>query len=573
MPKLPNPRAAAASKFEQESADHQTLLAKLGVRTSQGAFYTPLDVAERLADTALRDAIKRMRRPEDSPRVLDATCGTGSFLVAAALRISDRLVELGMSQVDALKYAVSNCLFGTDIDTTAAEICRHNLAALSLKPSCVVDLSEHILAVDSLRLFLLGGGRAGQGSLFDEPERTWADTFPEVFSGEDPGFDAVIGNPPFLNQLESETSLSTDLATALVDRYGESLSKLTNTASIFMLGASEIVKVSGVVTLIQPISFLATRESNEIRRLLLQRRSLQELWFGGGGIFDAAVEVVGVTLGPKQSSGSTQISIGRNFNDGGHVDSPSANDKTWSRPLARAKGVPKCVFTSDGVVGDFAEATADFRDQYYGLVGAVRDLRDSENQSGLLRLATVGLIDLARFMWGERPTKFAKDNFTRPVVDPKVLPEKLRSWALARAVPKVIVSNQTKILEVYVDVAGDILPSVPLLTVDCEIKQLWLVAAAIASPVATIVAAERHLGAGMSVDVLKLSAKDVLSLPVPTHNEAWSEGAEILKQLQGCKDQANRTVLLSTFASEMNSAFGVSDSGVVDWWLSRFPKR
>lgn len=573
MPKLPNSRAAAVSKFEQESADHQTLLAELGVRTSQGAFYTPLDVAERLADTALRDAIKRMQRPEDAPRVLDPTCGTGNFLVAAALRVSDRLVELGKSQVDALNYVVSNCLFGTDIDASAAEICRRNLASLSPHPNCELHLSRHIVAVDSLRLFLLGGGRAGQGSLFDEPERTWADTFPEVFAGEDPGFDAVIGNPPFLNQLESETALSTDLATALVDRYGESLSKLTNTASIFMLGASEIVKASGVVTLIQPISFLATRESYEIRRLLLHRRSLKELWFGGGGIFDAAVEVVGVTLGPKQSSGRTRISIGRDFSDGGHVESPSANDKTWSRPLARAKGVPKCVFTAGGVVGDFAEATADFRDQYYGLVGAVRNLHDSENRADLLRLATVGLIDLAKFMWGERPTKFAKDKFERPVVDPKVLPEKLRLWAQARAVPKVIVSNQTKILEVYVDVAGDILPSVPLLTVDCEIKQLWLVAAAIASPVATIAAAERHLGAGMSVDVLKLSAKDVLGLPVPSDNEAWSKGAEILKHLQERKDQANRTVLLTTFASEMNTAYGVSDSGIVDWWLSRFPKR
>lgn len=176
-------------------------------------------------------------------------------------------------------------------------------------------------------------------------------------------------------------------------------------------------------------------------------------------------------------------------------------------------------------------------------------------------------------MWGERSTKFAKDKFDRPVVDIKALDAGLRSWAQLRSRPKIIVSNQTKILEVYVDVEGDILPSVPLLTVDCETQDLWMVAAAIAAPVTTIVAAERHLGAGMSVDVLKLSAKDVLSLPTPANSDAWSRGAEIFKQLQACEDVKLRKSLLATFATEMNSAFAVTDSTIVNWWLGRFPKR
>jgi hypothetical protein len=185
----------------------------------------------------------------------------------------------------------------------------------------------------------------------------------------------------------------------------------------------------------------------------------------------------------------------------------------------------------------------------------------------------VGLIDLAKFMWGERATKFAKDKFVRPVVDVQRLSENARAWATARSQPKVIVSNQTKNLEIYVDVKGDILPSVPLLTIDCEVKNLWLIAASIAAPVVTAVAAERHLGAGMSVDVLKLSVRDVLELPTPYHVDAWARGAAVFKRLQECLDPQVRRGLLSDFASEMNAAFGVQDSALTDWWLNRLPAR
>lgn len=112
-----------------------------------------------------------------------------------------------------------------------------------------------------------------------------------------------------------------------------------------------------------------------------------------------------------------------------------------------------------------------------------------------------------------------------------------------------------------------------MLTVDCKPHDLWLVASALAAPVGTLVAAERHLGAGMSVDVLKLSAKDVLDLPTPRNAIAWNRGAEIFEDLQRCQDSETRTSLLRAFALEINAAFEVTDSTIVDWWLGRFPNR
>lgn len=561
------------SDFHVRSVAHQALLASLGVRTSQGSFYTPLEIAEQLVHLALAERIGRIKRPEDCPRVLDPSCGTGNFLVVVALQLAEKLTQLGMSQSESLQYVVQHCIYGTDIDASAIEVCKQNLLSLCSRKLTDFEIGQHIAVVDSLRLFLLGGGKAGQGSLFDEPEKTWSDLFPDVFEHQDSGFDVVVGNPPFLNQLESETSLASDLATALIDRFGSALSKLTNTASIFMLGSSEIVVEGGIITMIQPISFLATRESFEIRQLLLQRGALTHLWFGGGKIFDAAVEVVGITLVIGRKLGLTAISVGREFETCGLVESPKPNEQTWSRPLARSRGVPQIDFKPKGVIGDFASATADFRDQYYGLVGAVRELATTEKRGDLMRLATVGLIDVADFMWGKRTTRFAKEKFERPVVDLSLLSAPIRVWADSRSKPKIIVSNQTKVLEAFVDVSGEILPSVPLLTVDCDLEQLWLVAAAISSPITSVIAAERHLGAGMSVDVIKLSAKDLLNLPAPSDFAAWDKGSKVFKQLQDTEGEDQRMSLLSQFAMLMCLAYGVTDVAVSTWWLKRLPVR
>jgi hypothetical protein len=62
------------------------------------------------------------------------------------------------------------------------------------------------------------------------------------------------------------------------------------------------------------------------------------------------------------------------------------------------------------VLGDLAPFAVDFRDQYYGLVGAVSDDADGPP------LVTSGLIEPGRCLWGERPVRFAKQRYTAPRV-------------------------------------------------------------------------------------------------------------------------------------------------------------
>ena len=66
---------------------------------------------------------------------------------------------------------------------------------------------------------------------------------------------------------------------------------------------------------------------------------------------------------------------------------------------------------------DLGPCTADFRDQYYGLVPFVREAASGVLGPGEVALATTGLIEPAECRWGRTPTRFAKQRYVAPVVD------------------------------------------------------------------------------------------------------------------------------------------------------------
>ena len=295
--------------------------------------------------------------------------------------------------------------------------------------------------------------------------------------------------------------------------------------------------------------------------MVLRDAALRSLWVAGEPVFDAAVEVCApVLVRGRTSETDTELVSGRTFTAVGLASSPTTGDASWSGLLASLHDLPDPRPASDGVLGDVAEATADFRDQYYGLAGHVVDRADGALDQP--RLVTSGLIDPGQLLWGERPCRFNKATFTHPRVQVAELEPPLQAWVERRLVPKVLVATQTKVLEAVVDAEGCLLPSVPVVTVTAPADLLWRVGAVLSSPVASLVAARRHLGTGRNATALRLSAADLLALPLPADGAAWTSAAEHLR--------AGRLV---ESARSMNVAFGLdADHEVLAWWQDRRPQ-
>lgn len=474
-------------------------------RRRLGAWYTPPSLVEFVLDRV--EALV----PAGPIRVLDPSCGDGRFLSAARSRWGSRValsgVDLDIGAVAAARGTVPNATI------------LHADALQWAIPEALPQAPD-----ESLRTVVDGSGRV----------------WPEG------AFDAVVGNPPFLGQMAARTT-----------RGGRSSlggGAYADTAALFLALSARLVNPDGgVVALVLPQSVLATRDAGPIRTALAAQAALTDLWVAGEAVFEAAVHTVVAVFHCGRPQRDVRRWFGPTFDRVADMPmrAPLAGWSSWSFLTADLSGIPAVEPITAGVLGDMASITADFRDQYYGLVGAVSD--DANGPP----LITTGLIDAGVCHWGQRPTRFAKQQYERPRVDLAALSPALQTWAASRLVPKVLMATQTKVIEAIADPDGALLPSVPVLTIAPHAPDdVWRVLAVLLAPSTSAWAATRYLGAGLTSLALKLSATQVRTLPMPA--QPWDHAIAPL-----------RAGDMAAFAEAMNRAYAVPDEPVTSWWLAR----
>ncbi len=342
------------------------------------------------------------------------------------------------------------------------------------------------------------------------------------------GADVVVGNPPFRSPLRAG---GTPGPRAYTDISGR-----------FLLKALDVVGPGGRVGLIQPQSVLAARDAAPVRAAV---SGLRALWIAEAKVFSASTHVVAVVAERDGEPGPVDLYAGR------AVDFRGRAAGSWAHLAARARGLPDVRLAGKRTLGDEASTTAGFRRQYYGL-------RDHVTEWGAgSPLVTSGLIEPGHCAWGERTARIGGQPWLRPTVDLQVLDDDVQAWFSDRLVPKLLVATQTKVVEVVIDEAGVLLPSVPVISVAAPARRLWPLAAALMSPPVTAWALQRAIGTGLSADALRLSASLLRDVPLPTDDRAWSAATNVL-----------RAGDLAAYAPLACRAYA-ADPSLADWWLAR----
>ena len=399
------------------------------------------------------------------------------------------------------------------------------------------------------------------------------------------GFDVVCGNPPFLNQLETATAIERGAAAIVRHRTGGVCRGLADLSATFLLLGTQLARPGGRVALVQPQSLLAARDAAPIRAAVLRDGTLCSLWISNEHLFPgASVFTCAPTIhkGGKRRGPLTRSATGRFTRlDTLSLDNDALMaEETWSHLAAAASGVPEVTIRSDQVVGDLAEATADFRDQYYGLEGFLiedADLTPSQRAepSAFPPIVTSGLIDLADCRWGRAPTRVLKRRWIAPRIDRDRMAKEgtLGGWISQRLVPKLLLATQTRVVEVIVDDTGRLIPSVPVVTMTLrDPTRLWHLASAIASPVCTAAALRKYAGTALNADSIKLSARQVLRLPLPLPSPDWDVAARCVRAASSATDPASRREALLDMGRASIEAYRVppvSASPLFEWWQSR----
>ncbi|MGB3733664.1 MAG: N-6 DNA methylase [Ilumatobacter sp.] len=385
---------------------------------------------------------------------------------------------------------------------------------------------DSTLGIDTVCADALGGG--------------WIDSV-----RPDGGFDLVIGNPPYLSQMAAATSRG--------GSSGRGGGPYMDAAAEFLALGSELVDANGGrLAYVVPQSILSARDAGDVRRRIDDRSTMFWSAWTGERDFDAQVVTCAVAFefAPSASGRS---------------------DGNWSHVVTERSGVPALasVFErsepSSGRLGDRVRLNANFRDEYYGMIPAVGD------HAAGPPLITSGLIDPGRSLWGVRPVRFAKQRFSAPRIDVAALDAKMTRWAEQRLVPKVLIANQTPILEAVCDPDGDWLPGVPVVSaypLDPEhaVGVAWSVAAMLTSPAASVWAWHQRGGTGLGPSAIRVGPTMLAELAWPDGSLADAIGALRAGEIMRCGEL-------------VDAAYGVTSDeheSSMTWWsaiLDRIERR
>ena len=189
--------------------------------------------------------------------IIDPTCGTGAFIIAAA----DVMIELYKStnmywHVSLSDYVVNlfrNCLFGVDITESAIALihlrCKLYLYNLGISRDIAETISFQFYCGDSL----IKPNEKKSARSFN-----WKSTFPSVFKSG--GFDCIIGNPPYVESSKINVN---------INDYGEYKTKKCGNLYAYILENSlNILKDNAYMGMIVPISITSTQRMEPLRNVL-----------------------------------------------------------------------------------------------------------------------------------------------------------------------------------------------------------------------------------------------------------------------------------------------------------------
>jgi type I restriction-modification system DNA methylase subunit/predicted type IV restriction endonuclease len=231
------------SVIRLESPDQAVVEAKPEVRKAGGVYYTPTYIVDYIVGNTLGKLLEG-KRP--GPRggasrlkIVDPACGSGSFLIGAYEYLldwhRDRYVEDGPEKhhkrlyegpggqwlltIDEKKRILVNNIHGVDIDPQAVEVTKLSLLLKVLEGETDESITRQLSlfaaerALPDLDANIKCGNSLIGPDFYDEPQMSlleeeehyrinvfdWEASFPHVFGGDDDsGFDAVIGNPPYI---------------------------------------------------------------------------------------------------------------------------------------------------------------------------------------------------------------------------------------------------------------------------------------------------------------------------------------------------------------------------------------
>lgn len=305
------------------------------VKKAGGVFYTPSYIVDYIVEHTLGALLEgktidqaRGTRGGAPLRVLDPACGSGSFLIVAYQRLLDWYRER-YQEDEPEKHAKGKSpalyqspggwrlttrekrrilldhIYGVDIDPQAVEVTKLSLALKVLENESEQTLSSQLSLFRERALPDLGANikcgnsligpdfyEDAQLSLLDDEERyrvnvfDWAREFP--FIGAGGGFDAVIGNPPYI-RIQALKEWAPKEVEFYKERYRSASKGNYDIYVVFVEKGLSLLSERGKLGFILPHKFFNAQYGEALRGIIAEGKHLEHVvHFGDQQVFKGA---------------------------------------------------------------------------------------------------------------------------------------------------------------------------------------------------------------------------------------------------------------------------------------------
>ncbi len=299
------------------------------VRKAGGVYYTPTYIVDYIVANTVGKLLEG-KKPADVAklRILDPACGSGSFLIGAYQYLIDWHIEYysqnkpqqhikkGILRENNAIYSLTssekkriliNNIYGVDLDQQAVEVTKLSLllkmlegeTATTAQPSLMVterllpDLSGHIKWGNSLigsdfydgqTMNMFGEEELYKVKVFDWESNTRG--FGWIMSNG--GFDAVIGNPPYI-KIQTMMEWAAETVEFYKRKYKVARKGNYDIYVVFVEKGLELLNSDGKLGYILPHKFFNAKFGAPLRQIIADQKAISEIiHFGAEQVFAEA---------------------------------------------------------------------------------------------------------------------------------------------------------------------------------------------------------------------------------------------------------------------------------------------
>lgn len=294
------------------------------VRKAGGVYYTPQYIVEYIVKNTVGKLVEGKTPEEVSAlKILDPACGSGSFLIGAYQYLLDwhktyyqakSITSKGGKQSPVTpdgnlttaekKRILLNNIFGVDLDVNAVEVTKLSLLLKCLEGETEASIKNQLSLFNERVLPTLDDNIKSGNSLIDldfydaqiefEQERkvkpfNWQKAFPKIFGSTNPGFDAVIGNPPYVKLQTIIENNPRETADYFKTRFRSASKGNYDLYVVFTEKAYSLLNGNGELGYILPHKFLQSDFGEGLRDFITEQKALRKIiHFGAEQIFKNA---------------------------------------------------------------------------------------------------------------------------------------------------------------------------------------------------------------------------------------------------------------------------------------------